>query len=102
MSDELVDILLIKEWGSSKYGDIIQVYYGVYDTMINMKIGIPISRQEEISDKQNMVLEIEGLQRISDDFQKDNIKMYQENQKLKRRNKELEQCKDKRSLRKKK
>ena len=85
----LYEIVLIDNFGEYHFGDVIKVASGLYESLINRKIGLPISEYDEIDDKKKFVINIKDLQEDNAEYLKINKKLYKENTKLKKENKDL-------------
>ena len=98
--DNSIPIVLLKEFSGSKYGDIINVAPGLYHTLIDRKIGMPIEYNKEIKDKENLIQNVADLTKENNDLWEKNEELYEENRELKERNEILEKCKDRRTIKK--
>lgn len=70
------EIIIVKPYGQYKYGDIAEVAIGLYCTLIDKKIGIPIDHLGEIEEKQKLVGTIQELHKDNKQDQKLFTKLY--------------------------
>lgn len=100
----LLDVILIKEFNGSSYGDILSVNNGLYNSLINLKIGMAVNDFEDAKGNQKIVNtaknNAEDLEHLTNEYyelENKNIKMSQVIEDMKKKIKRLEECKDKRT-----
>ena len=99
MSDTL-DIVLLKPFNGGNFGDVISVNQGLYETMINLEMGIStLHFEEELSVKQNLILQCKELEKENKDFMEYNheatCKIFNLERKVKEQQKELKKYENK-------
>jgi len=83
---EKYEIVLLEPWGGSNIGDIAVVGRGIYNTLINLKKGLPIGCYDsEATDKQKLVITIKNLEEDNKEVREYSSKLYDENEKLKKK-----------------
>lgn len=88
---EQIDILLLEPCNGGKMGDIIKVYRGMYNTLINLKKGLPVDGYEDgLDDRQRLVITIKNLEEKIKEYMEENAKLWEKNLKLKADLNELE------------
>lgn len=66
------NIVLLKPYGGKIFGDTLKVGEGLYNTLINLKIGVSAEYFEEhLSDRENLVLQIKKLTEENKDLQEE-------------------------------
>lgn len=86
-----MDLLLIRQWGENKYGDIISIGPGLYYSLIDKKIGLPVTCLDEVTDTQNLVEHCKGLEKQLKDIDDKYWDSKDENFELKQKIKILEE-----------
>lgn len=69
------ELVLLKPWSGSNIGDIVRVSAGMYDTLLNLKKAVRVEYYEDnISDRQKLVITIKNLEKEIKELEKENEK----------------------------
>lgn len=107
-NDEQFDIILLKEFGGKTYGDVMVVNRGLYNTLIDRKIGMSVVDYQGVEDKRKLAVTAQNLEKELEKSEQDYTMIAHENEDLKdaieimkEKIKVLEGCKDKRTKKRK-
>lgn len=71
------DIILLEPWSGYNIGDIIAVNQGMYNTLIDLKKGLPLDCYEDnITDNQRLVINAKHLKEENDGLYETNRELY--------------------------
>lgn len=69
------ELVILEPWGGYNIGDIVAVKAGMYDTLLNLKKAVKLDcYEDEISNKQKLVITIKNLEKENEDLEKENEK----------------------------
>lgn len=88
----LLPVILLKEFNGKGYGDIIEVTRGLYNTLLNLKIGMAVLDYEDVKGNQRLVATAREHEKENEEVWKENSELYDKIEVLK---KELKDYKDK-------
>ena len=60
---EEYDIILLEPYNGSNIGDVIPVCRGIYNTLIDLKKGLPVNCLEDVTNKQKLVMNSKFLEK---------------------------------------
>jgi len=86
---EEYEILLLEPYEGKNVGDIITVYRGVYNTLIELKKALPVDFAEEFDEKKRLVMTVKDLNKSNNDYAEENAKLFDEINELKEEIKRL-------------
>ena len=106
--DQQLEIILLQPFNGFTIGDIITVNSGIYNTLINLKKGLPLNcYDDELTDKQKLVInaknleeDIQKYQEVVEELKDENFDLKEKNMELETKIEKLEQLKDKRTKKK--
>jgi len=82
---DMYDIILLEPYNGGNIGDIVTVPRGIYNTMINMKKGLPLNcYEDDLTDTQRLVINAKRLEEENEELMDANAELYKEIQELKK------------------